>query len=186
MIALEQNATLILTSTVPASYTQSVQSKLTTLSRSDVSFIDAPVSGGALRASNGTLSIMAGASESAIKDGKFLLVELADANKLYLVPGGVGAGSNMKMVHQVLAAIQILAASEAMGFAARLGLDAQKVKDAVIESDAWSWMFENRVGRMLSEDYFPGVSAVTIILKDVVCLASLPLRPFTMMLMMVL
>lgn len=167
--AMENQATLILASTVPASYARSVQSNLT-LSRPDISFIDAPVSGGALRAANGTLSIMAGASDSALERGKFLLSELADANKLYLVPGGVGAGSNMKMVHQVLAAVQILAASEAMGLAARLGLDATRVKDEVITSDAWSWMFENRVGRMLSEDYVPGVSALTIILKDVVCL----------------
>lgn len=55
-----------------------------------------------------------------------------------------------------------------MGFAARLGLDARQVREAVIQSDAWSWMFENRTPRMLEEDYYPGVSASSIILKDVV------------------
>lgn len=55
-----------------------------------------------------------------------------------------------------------------MGFAARLGLDAKQVRDAIIQSDAWSWMYENRSPRILQEDYYPGVSATTIILKDVV------------------
>lgn len=55
-----------------------------------------------------------------------------------------------------------------MGFAARLGLDARQVREAVIQSEAWSWMFENRTPRMLEEDYYPGVSASSIILKDVV------------------
>jgi 3-hydroxyisobutyrate dehydrogenase len=141
---------------------------LISVGREDIYFIDAPVSGGAKRAADGTLSIMAGASDAALEKGKFLLSEMADSQKLYLVPGGVGAGSNMKMVHQVLAAIQILSASEGMGFAARLGLNAKEIREAIIASDAWSWMHENRSPRMLEEDYFPGVSALNIILKDVV------------------
>ncbi|KAJ5339514.1 hypothetical protein N7452_006242 [Penicillium brevicompactum] len=165
--ALPQNATLLLCSTVPATYAQSVAAELATLGRSDISFIDAPVSGGALRAAAGSLSIMAGAPESALEKGRFLLQEMSDANKLYLVPGGIGAGSNMKMVHQVLAGIHILGASEAMGFAARLGLGAVATAEAIKGSAAWSWMHENRLQRMLEEDWHPGASALTIILKDV-------------------
>jgi 3-hydroxyisobutyrate dehydrogenase len=111
---------------------------------------------------------MAGASDAALEKGKFLLQAMSDANKLYLVPGGIGAGSNMKMVHQVLAGIHILGASEAMGFAAQLGLDAVKTADAIKSSDSWTWMHENRLQRMLEEDWHPGASALTIILKDVV------------------
>ncbi|CAI7619080.1 unnamed protein product [Penicillium bialowiezense] len=165
--ALPQNATLLLCSTVAATYAQSVAAELAALGRSDISFIDAPVSGGALRAAAGTLSIMAGAPEAALEKGRFLLQEMSDANKLYLVPGGIGAGSNMKMVHQVLAGIHILGASEAMGFAARLGLGAVATADAIKGSASWSWMHENRLQRMLDEDWHPGASALTIILKDV-------------------
>jgi 3-hydroxyisobutyrate dehydrogenase len=166
VIALQKGATLLLCSTVPSTYALSVQDQLNKLGRDDIHFIDAPVSGGAARSAGGTLSIMAGASPQALEKGKFLLEEASDKDKLFLC-GDVGAGSNMKMVHQVLAGIHILAASEAMGFAARLGLDAKEVREKVISSDAWSWMFENRAPRMLEEDYFPGVSALTIILKDV-------------------
>lgn len=168
IIVLPQNATLLLCSTVPASYAQSVAAELQSCGRGDIQFIDAPVSGGAKRAADGTLSIMAGASDAALESGRFLLEAMSDSDKLYLVPGGIGAGSNMKMVHQVLAGIHILGASEAMGFAAQLGLDAHKIADAIKSGDAWSWMHENRLQRMLEEDWHPGASALTIILKDVV------------------
>lgn len=168
--ALPKGATLLLTSTVPSSYAQSVEKELKDIGRDDIYFIDAPVSGGAGRAADGTLSIMAGASDAAFEKGKWLLAEMSAPSKLFIVEGGVGQGSNMKMVHQVLAAIQILAVSEAYGFGARLGLNGKDVSEAVIGSDAWSWMFENRTQRTLKEDYFPGASAVTIILKDTVSL----------------
>lgn len=166
--ALPKGATLLLTSTVPSSYAQSVEKELKDIGREDIYFIDAPVSGGAGRAADGTLSIMAGASDAAFEKGKWLLEEMSAPSKLFIVEGGIGQGSNMKMVHQVLAAIQILAVSEAYGFGARLGLNGKDVSEAVIGSDAWSWMFENRTQRTLKEDYFPGASAVTIILKDTV------------------
>jgi 3-hydroxyisobutyrate dehydrogenase len=168
--ALPKGATLLLTSTVPSSYAQSVEKELKDIGRDDIYFIDAPVSGGAGRAADGTLSIMAGASDAAFEKGKWLLAEMSAPSKLFIVEGGVGQGSNMKMVHQVLAAIQILAVSEAYGFGARLGLNGKDVSEAIIGSDAWSWMFENRTQRTLKEDYFPGASAVTIILKDTVSL----------------
>ncbi|KAJ6119893.1 hypothetical protein N7523_004173 [Penicillium sp. IBT 18751x] len=164
---LPPNATLLLCSTVPASYAQSVAAELQCCGRGDIHFIDAPVSGGAKRAADGTLSIMAGASDAALESGRFLLEAMSDSDKLYLVPGGIGAGSNMKMVHQVLAGIHILGASEAMGFAAQLGLDAHKTANAIKSGEAWSWMHENRLQRMLEEDWHPGASALTIILKDV-------------------
>ena len=166
--ALPKGATLLLTSTVPSSYAQSVEKELKDIGRDDIFFIDAPVSGGAGRAADGTLTIMAGASDAAFEKGKWLLAEMSAPSKLFIVEGGIGQGSNMKMVHQVLAAIQILAVSEAYGFGARLGLNGKDVSGAVIGSDAWSWMFENRTQRTLKEDYFPGASAVTIILKDTV------------------
>ncbi|CAN9348577.1 unnamed protein product [Alternaria alternata] len=164
--ALPKGATLLLCSTVPSAYAKSVEKELVDIGRDDILFIDAPVSGGAGRAADGTLSIMAGASSMAFEKGQWLLEEMSAPSKLFIVDGGIGAGSNMKMVHQVLAAVQILALSEAYGFAARLGLNGKDVYDKVLGSTGWSWMFENRSQRTLKEDYFPGASAVTIILKD--------------------
>ncbi|CAG5177984.1 uncharacterized protein ALTATR162_LOCUS8476 [Alternaria atra] len=171
--ALPKGATLLLCSTVPSAYAKSVEKELVDIGRDDIFFIDAPVSGGAGRAADGTLSIMAGASSAAFEQGQWLLAEMSAPSKLFIVDGGIGAGSNMKMVHQVLAAVQILSLSEAYGFAARLGLNGKDVYDKVLGSTGWSWMFENRSQRTLKEDYFPGASAVTIILKDTGIITSM-------------
>lgn len=172
--ALPQGATLIVCSTVASEYIKSVEKKLIDIGRQDIYFIDAPVSGGAGRAADGTLSIMAGGSAAAFEKGQWLIQEMSAPEKLFIVEGGIGAGQNMKMVHQVLAAIQILAVSEAYGFAARLGLNGKEVAEKIIGGQAWSWMFENRTQRTLKEDYFPGASAVTIILKDTVSFLCSP------------
>ncbi|RAH65388.1 oxidoreductase [Aspergillus aculeatinus CBS 121060] len=165
--SLPKSATLILMSTIPATTAQSLAQTIHT-TRPDILVVDAPVSGGALRAAAGTLSIMAGGSPAALEAATPVLEALSAPRKLYLVPGGIGAGSNMKMVHQVLAAIHILGASEAHGLAARLGLDAARTAERIVSGEAWTWMHENRSPRILGGEgvWSPGVSAVTIILKD--------------------
>lgn len=170
LLDLPQNATLVLCSTVPASYAQSVAETLVARNRSDILFVDSPVSGGTIRAAGGTLSLMAGGSEKALDSARDILQTLSDKDKLYLVAGGVGAGSNMKMLHQVLASIHILASSEVMGFAAGLGLEARDTAAKILDrkSGTWTWMLENRFPRMVDEDWNPGASALTIILKDAV------------------
>ncbi|KAI1331693.1 NAD binding domain of 6-phosphogluconate dehydrogenase-domain-containing protein [Xylariaceae sp. FL0255] len=164
---LAQNASLLLCSTVPCAYVQSLAEALDARGRGDVLLVDCPVSGGTGRAADGTLSIMAGASKNgALEKADFLLKELSDPAKLYIASAGIGGGSNMKMVHQVLAAVGILVTSEAMGFAAHLGLDmSQETLDAVQNSDARAWMFGHRAPRILTE-FKPIASAITIILKD--------------------
>ncbi|XXH03331.1 hypothetical protein Hte_009729 [Hypoxylon texense] len=170
--ALPRGAALLLCSTVPCAYVQGLEKQLVELGRGDVHLIDAPVSGGAGRAADGTLSIMAGGSDEAIEKGRFLLQEMSDPEKLYIVKGGVGAGSNMKMCHQVLAANQILAASEGLGFASHLGLELELASQAILKSDAWAWMFENRLPRMLDPEHKPVASALTIIVKDTSIITS--------------
>lgn len=164
--ALPRGAVLLLCSTVPCQYAEALNNQLQEIGRGDVLFVDCPVSGGAIRAADGTLSIMAGASDDAISAAREILQAMSDPGKLYIVGGGVGAGSNMKMCHQVLAANQICSASEAMGFAAHLGLDLAKTADAVLKSGGRSWMFENRLPRLLHPEHKPVASALTIILKD--------------------
>lgn len=175
--ALPRGATLLLCSTVPCAYVQGLAAELKgeRLGRGDVHLVDCPVSGGTRRAAAGTLSIMAGGTDEALARADPLLRAMADPRKLYLVAGGVGAGSNMKMCHQVLAANQILSAGEALGLARHLGLDPFKAADAGRASAGRSWMFEDRLPRLLAQyddrNAFHGApvpvsSAVTIILKD--------------------
>ncbi|KAI0554635.1 NAD binding domain of 6-phosphogluconate dehydrogenase-domain-containing protein [Xylaria curta] len=173
--ALSEGVSLLLCSTVPCAYVQSLEAQLAEKGRGDVLLVDCPVSGGAGRAADGTLSIMAGGSDRALEKGRFLLQELSDTSKLYIVNGGIGAGSNMKMVHQVLAAVKILATGEGMGFAQQLGLDLAQTYESIQNSDASAWMFGHRGPRVLSE-FKPIASAITIILKDAGIITSEALR----------
>ncbi|CAK7212390.1 hypothetical protein SBRCBS47491_001447 [Sporothrix bragantina] len=176
--ALPQNAVILLCSTVPCGYVQTLAATLADpngpVRRPDLLLVDCPVSGGATRAADGTLSIMAGATPEALNQplARTVLGELADPAKLYLVDGGIGAGSNTKMVHQVLAANQILSGPEAMGFAARLGLPADaSTLDALLKSPGFSWMFGHRGPRMIA-GFQPLASAITIIVKDTAIITS--------------
>lgn len=177
--ALPPNAVILLCSTVPCGYVQSLAATLADpqgpVRRPDLLLVDCPVSGGAARAADGTLSIMAGASPEALANeaGRTVLADLADPTRLYyLVGGGIGAGSNTKMVHQVLAANQILSGPEAMGFAVRLGLPPNTATlDALLQSPGRSWMFGHRGPRMVS-GFQPLASAVNIIVKDTAIITS--------------
>ncbi|KAJ2970038.1 hypothetical protein NUW58_g9817 [Xylaria curta] len=79
------------------------------------------------------------------------------------------------MVHQVLAAVNILATSEGMGFAQQLGLDLAYTYESIQNSNASAWMFGHRGPRILS-DFKPVASAITIILKDAGIITSEALR----------
>ncbi|KAL1897655.1 hypothetical protein Sste5346_003963 [Sporothrix stenoceras] len=177
--ALPQNAVILLCSTVPCGYVESLAAQLADpngpVRRPDLLLVDCPVSGGATRAADGTLSIMAGASPEALSNeaGRTVLSDLADPTRLYILNGGgIGAGSNTKMVHQVLAANQILSGPEAMGFAIRLGLPPNAASlEALLASPGRSWMFGHRGPRMI-DGFQPLASAVTIILKDTAIITS--------------
>lgn len=168
---LPKGASVLLASTVPCEYVRGLEKELANKGRGDILLVDCPVSGGATRAAEGTLSIMAGASDAAIEKGRELLQAMSDPEKLYIVKGGIGGGSNLKMCHQVLAANQILSASEAMGLADHLGLDLTETSKAIIDSEGWSWMFEHRVPRILDTSQ-PLASAINIIMKDTSIITS--------------
>jgi 3-hydroxyisobutyrate dehydrogenase len=159
---------LLMCSTGPPEYVPAIQKRLQELGRSDVFVVDAPVSGGTIRAADGTLTILASGDEKALTEARPVLDAMA-GKFLNVIPGGLGAGTKVKMVHQVLAGIHIVMASEAMGFAARLGLNTREVYGLVGESEGASWMFGNRGGHMIERDE-KVYSALNIIVKDVVCL----------------
>src|SRR5260370_8062309 len=87
------------------------------------------------------------------------------AAKLYELGDAAGLGAAFKMINQLLAGVHIAAASEAITFAAKQGLDIRKVYEVITASAGNSWMFENRIPHVLDGDYTPR-SAVEIFVKD--------------------
>lgn len=126
-------------------------------------YLDAPISGGAQRAAQGELTILASGSAAAFAKARPALDAMA--LKLYELGDAAGQGAAFKMINQLLAGVHIAAASEAIAFAAKQGLDIRKVYEVITASAGNSWMFENRVPHVLDGDYTPR-SAVDIFVKD--------------------
>ncbi|KAL8923025.1 MAG: hypothetical protein Q9208_004837 [Pyrenodesmia sp. 3 TL-2023] len=169
---LKEGATIIVCSTVAPAYIAEVQSLIQKHGRQDIRLIDAPVSGGAGRAATGTLSIFASASDSAhLSDARAILQCMSDDGKLYEIPGGLGGGSNAKLIHQIFAGVHIAMSSEAMALAALAGWDTKEAFEKLSGGEGSSWMFENRVPPMFDPGHAK-YSAVTIITKDVGIITS--------------
>ena len=126
-------------------------------------YLDAPMSGGAVRAGTGELTFMASGTPEAFAAARPALDAMA--GKVYELGDEVGVGASFKIVNQLLAGVHIAAACEAITFASKLGLDIAKVYEVITASAGNSWMFENRVPHILDGDYSPR-SAVNIFTKD--------------------
>lgn len=133
------------------------------LAERGILLLDAPISGGSARAMQGKITIMASGSDAAFALARPALDAMAE--KVYRLGDEPGAGSAMKIVHQLLAGVHIAAAAEAMAFGIRMGLNPKDVYEVVTNAAGNSWMFENRMAHVLAGDYTP-LSAVDIFVKD--------------------
>jgi 3-hydroxyisobutyrate dehydrogenase-like beta-hydroxyacid dehydrogenase len=93
-----------------------------------VAFIDVPVSGGPQGAENGTLSIMVGADEAALKKARPVLEVFG---KYIFHMGPTGAGCSTKICNQILTGTSHVLVAEAMVLGTKLGLDPQKLFDVL-------------------------------------------------------
>lgn len=126
-------------------------------------YIDAPISGGAIKAASGELTVMASGPAEAFSRADPVLAAMAA--KIYRLGECAGIGASIKMINQLLAGVHIAAACEAIGLASKLGLDLRTAYDVITASAGNSWMFENRVPHILAGDYRP-LSSVEIFVKD--------------------
>ncbi|HET9820502.1 MAG TPA: NAD(P)-dependent oxidoreductase [Burkholderiaceae bacterium] len=128
-----------------------------------LAMLDAPVSGGAKRAAEGALTIMASAPEAVFARAKPVMEAMGQ--RVFDCGRTIGLGSTAKMVNQLLCGVHIAAAAEALHLAERAGMDPARMLEVIGVSAGNSWMFGDRGPRMLQAD--PGVtSAVDIFVKD--------------------
>jgi putative dehydrogenase len=157
---LAQGATVVLSSTVPAAFARDLGARL---AERGVHLLDAPVSGGAIGAEGGTLTIMASGPAEAFAAADAALG--ACARQVYRLGEEPGIGSTVKAVNQLLAGVNLVTAAEGMAFGTALGADPKVLYEVIKGAAGGSWMFENRVPHMLDDDFTPK-SAVDIWVKD--------------------
>jgi 3-hydroxyisobutyrate dehydrogenase len=157
---LAPGAVVISSATMDPSMARSLAERVEATGRH---YLDAPISGGSARAANGELTVMASGSATSFAKAQSALDAMAA--KVYRLGDRPGTGAAFKMINQLLAGVHIAAACEAMALAARQGLDLAKVYEVITASAGNSWMFENRMPRVLEGDYAP-TSTVEIFVKD--------------------
>lgn len=158
--ALDAGATVIVMATCAPARIAAIAERVAASGRH---FVDAPVSGGVVGATGGTLTIMAAAPKAVFERAKPLLAAMG--SNLYHLGETPGQGAAMKTVNQLLAGVHIAAAAEGMALAEREGIDPALALEILSGSAASSWMLKNRGPRMVADDG-QVTSAVDIFVKD--------------------
>ena len=145
---------------MPPSFARAMEARC---AAAGVHYLDAPISGGAVKAAAGQLSIMASGSADAFAAARPVLN--ATAETVFELGDSAGAGSAMKAVNQLLAGVHIAAMAEALTFGMTQGVAPEQFVDVISKCAGTSWMLENRAPHIVAGDYTPR-SSVEIWPKD--------------------
>ena len=157
---LKPGAVVLACATVPPAFAKDMAAKC---DARGVHYLDAPISGGSIKAANGQLSIMASGSAQAFTAAGPLLGSIAET--VFELGDDVGAGSAMKAVNQLLAGVHIATMAEALTFGMTQGVTPEKFVEVISKCAGTSWMLENRAPHIVAGDYTPH-SSVNIWPKD--------------------
>jgi putative dehydrogenase len=158
--ALQSGAAVLLCPTIGPHDVERIAGRL---AHAGLAAIDAPMSGGPARARDGSMSLMVACPEDVFQRQQALLRALSD--NLFRVGERPGDGARTKLVNNLLAAINLAGAAEAMALARRLGLDPGRTLDVIERSSGQSWIGSDRMRRALAGDDAPRAH-VTLLHKD--------------------
>ena len=157
---MKAGAVVMACATVPPAFAREMAEAC---ARAGVHYLDAPISGGAAKAAEGRLSIMASGTPAAFEAARPLLD--ATAETVFEMGNEAGQGSAMKAVNQMLAGVHIAAMAEAVTFGMTQGIAPERFMEVIPRCAGTSWMLENRGPHVAEGDYTPR-SSVDIWPKD--------------------
>lgn len=157
---LQAGHTVMLCPTLSPQDVIAVQARL---AAGGVHCIDAPMSGGPVRAREGNISLMLACDDAVFERHAALLQTLSQ--KIFRISTQVGDGAKTKLVNNLLAAIHLCGAAEALALAERLGLNPYTTLDVMAQSSGQSWIASDRMPRALAGDFAPRAH-VTLLEKD--------------------
>jgi len=118
--------------------------------------LDAPVSGGDVGARDGTLTIMVGGAADVLEKVMPLFKVIG---KTITHVGEAGAGQVAKACNQIMVAAQMTAMAELLIFAKKVGVDPQKVVNAIKAGAAQCWTLDVKPPRLFDGNREPGFKA---------------------------
>jgi 3-hydroxyisobutyrate dehydrogenase len=140
------------------------------LAKRGLAFVDAPVSGGVPRATDGSLAIMIGGEAEAVAAAKPVLSKMG--MRLFDV-GGPGNGHAMKALNNFVAGTGFIAVSEALLVGQRFGLDPSVMIDVMNVSTGKNFNTENVMKQHVISGAFASGFALGLLAKDVKIAADL-------------
>ena len=147
----------------PTILPQDVESFASRLGSRGVHVMDAPMSGGPVRARDGSMSLMVACTHAVFDEQADLLQTLS--RHVFKVSDKPGDGARTKLVNNLLAGINLVGASEALALARHLGLDVEKTLAVIEQSSGQSWIGTDRMHRAITGDYTPRAH-LTLLEKD--------------------
>lgn len=123
------------------------------LAEHGVIMLDAPVSGGVAGAERGSLAVMVGGDAQAFATCKPLLQHIG-ANVFHV--GDIGSGCVAKLVNNMLAFVNAVAAYEGMLLGVKAGVEPQMIYDIVQNSSGSSWAMQAFPQKIFAGDFTPG------------------------------
>jgi 3-hydroxyisobutyrate dehydrogenase-like beta-hydroxyacid dehydrogenase len=139
------------------------------LAERQLGFVDAPVSGSAPKAEDGTLTIMAGGSEA---DVERAMPYFEAMGELILHVGQLGQGQTVKVISNAVGATNCATLAQALVVGKAAGVDLPNLVRVLGASSAASYMVTLKAEPMLEHDYTP-LFRLEHMLKDVdICLSE--------------
>jgi 3-hydroxyisobutyrate dehydrogenase len=158
---IREGSILIDMSTIDPMTTREINNRL---SDRGVKMLDAPVARGVSAAVAGTLSIFVGGERDVFERCKALLSTMGEAIDFV---GGSGAGEVVKLVNNLILAINVCALSEGMVLGVKAGVKADVLYKALSEGSADSFALQNHLKKFTLKGKFEkGVFPVEYIIKD--------------------
>lgn len=158
--ALHAGHTVVLCPTMAPEAVESIAARLVAMG---VACVDAPMSGGPLRARAGTMSWMLAAPKTTLARHPDFWSLLA--NPVFHVSERCGDGARTKLVNNLLAGINLVGTAEVLALAERMGLNLHTTLDVIERSSGQSWIGSDRMRRALVGDLAPRAH-VTLLEKD--------------------
>ena len=147
-------------STITPSASKEFHSRLAGLG---VTALDAPVSGGPMRAADGTLTIMVGGDEGAFARAQPLLQNLG---KHISHVGGPGAGQAVKLVNQLMISIIMVANAEALTLGVKAGVPLETLTEIIGTSSGSNYLMQSWLPQTLFSGDLSGGFALDLLMKD--------------------
>lgn len=157
---MKTGSVVISCATVPPEFARRMEAQCR---EHEVHYLDAPISGGSVKAAQGQLTVMAAGTAEAFRAAKPVLD--ATSETVFELGDSAGAGSAMKAVNQLLAGVHIATMAEAITFGMTQGVAPETFMEVIPKCAGNSWMLENRAPHVVEGDYTPH-SAINIWLKD--------------------